>query len=340
MKLEILEASGTPTQIGFSHGEGLRDKIKDTWEFYRGIIRADTDRIKNLALHYGEHIKLYFPEIYEEISGISSGANIEQWKILALNSRTELIRTINSAPSNECTLVYNAELNILAQTWDWAEALESLISLIKISPSNSELEILTLTEPGIVGKMGINNFGVSVGLTILKAPTKLDGVPIHVLLRKCLECKNRDEVLSLLSSTQLGSTSSVTTIYPDEIALGVEVFGNKFFTYTPETRANFCHTNHYLCLEPNAWEIGPDMESSVSRYKRGLLLLENMNEFNPENLKSIIHDKIGNTPICHNYKPDDVIGSDGTVCRILYYPNKREMEIGMGTDKDYHSYKI
>lgn len=341
MSLSVIELSGSPFEIGCGHGEELKEKIEKTWDFYRGIVRADETRIRDLSDLYAGYIKNSLPDIYDEITGIADGSNFELWKIIALNSRTEIIRTINSAPLNECTIAYSSAINVLAQTWDWAEALEDLLSLLSIKIEKTGVKVLTLTEPGIVGKMGINDAGVGVGLTILKAPVPLMGLPIHILLRKCLECRSRKEVQDFLGENPLGTTSSISTIFANEKAYGVEVLGDKALEYTPFEAGDFCHSNHYIAAGgPNAWEVGTDMESSVNRLHRAEQLLSETETPSIESMKCIIQDKEGSTPICHAYKPDSVIGSDGTVCRIILNPNERALEVGMGVNGEYRSYSV
>jgi isopenicillin-N N-acyltransferase-like protein len=340
MKLPVIQLSGSPSQIGHGHGESLREKIAETWGFYRDIVRADEEVIEGIAHRYAWYIENAFPSLFEEMRGISIGANMDFWKIAALNSRTEIIRTINSLPMHECTLVYSSGINILGQTWDWAEALESMVAVLHVTPESGP-EIMTFTEPGILGKIGINGAGIGVGLTILKAPVMLQGLPIHVLLRACMECSSREEIFALLKRHTLGTTSSITVVFGDDKPLGVEILGSEVLEYTNYTGGDFCHTNHYISLpEPNAWEVGSDMESSVGRLSRARSLLKDMSPPSIENIKSIIQDPSGETPICHAYKPDSVIGSDGTVCRMILDPNTCSMEIGMGTDGAYYRYAL
>jgi hypothetical protein len=56
--------------------------------------------------------------------------------------------------------------------------------------------------------------------------------------------------------------------------------------------------------------------------------------------KTDIEDTEGVTPVCHSYKHDDVIGSDGTVCRIIIRPDIRALEVGMGTGGEYVTYSL
>jgi hypothetical protein len=75
-------------------------------------------------------------------------------------------------------------------------------------------------------------------------------------------------------------------------------------------------------------------------FRKARSLLKDMSTPSVENIKIIIQDSSGETPICHAYKPDSVIGSDGTVCRMILDPNTFSMEIGMGTDGAYHCYAL
>merc|ERR1712217_465596 len=64
--------------------------------------------------------------------------------------------------------------------------------------------ILTLTEPGMVGKIGMNENGVGVCLNALRGRVScdpVDGIPVHCLVRMILACESLHEANALLHKT-------------------------------------------------------------------------------------------------------------------------------------------
>ena len=91
---------------------------------------------------------------------------------VCLNARTEIMLS-NAKPNlmssdgpNECTSLFCPTKGILAQNWDWDKTLESLMFVQKITRSDRH-HLIQLTEPGILGKIGMNSAGLGVCLNIL-----------------------------------------------------------------------------------------------------------------------------------------------------------------------------
>lgn len=55
---------------------------------------------------------------------------------------------------------------LLGQTWDWGRPLENLAVLMQLKISENHT-IQMLTEPGIIGKIGLNSHGIGTCLNIL-----------------------------------------------------------------------------------------------------------------------------------------------------------------------------
>lgn len=65
-------------------------------------------------------------------------------------------------------------------------------------------DLLTLTEAGIVGKIGINEAGLAMCINLLRSDSDSGGpaAPMHIILRRVLEdCHNVDEAIALLART-------------------------------------------------------------------------------------------------------------------------------------------
>jgi isopenicillin-N N-acyltransferase-like protein len=75
-------------------------------------------------------------------------------------------KLMSSDGPNECTSLFCPTNGILAQNWDWDKTLESLMFVQKITRPDRH-QLIQLTEPGILGKIGMNSAGLGVCLNIL-----------------------------------------------------------------------------------------------------------------------------------------------------------------------------
>ena len=65
-----------------------------------------------------------------------------------------------------------------------------------------------ITEPGIIGKIGLNSSGLGVCLNILRINKRLDGVPVHIVLRAVLDATNINDALDRAKASGQGKASN------------------------------------------------------------------------------------------------------------------------------------
>lgn len=155
----------------------MAERIRKAWDFYRTLFlsntRTEADLVK-MAEVFLQSIEEFDKNLKLEIEGIAEGSGVEVWKIVCLNARTEIMLS-NPKPNressdgpNECTSMFCPKEGILAQNWDWDKTLEPLMFVQKITQPDGH-QLIQLTEPGILGKIGMNSAGVGVCLNILAA---------------------------------------------------------------------------------------------------------------------------------------------------------------------------
>jgi isopenicillin-N N-acyltransferase-like protein len=157
----------------------------------------------------------------------------------------------------------------LAQNWDWmGRQREALVVLHTQGPSGQS--ITTLTEAGMLAKIGINQSGFALGLNILRS--KRDGsrlgVPVHVLLRHLLDCRSvaraRERLHALQTELELGfgAASNVPCADAQGQAACFEVSPAGWAEVTP-TEGVVVHTNHFVCesLLAEQAPMGPGLSS-------------------------------------------------------------------------------
>jgi isopenicillin-N N-acyltransferase-like protein len=327
--------SGEADERGFQHGQALADRIERTVEFYNRLFGKPEPELFQLASHFKERIQEFNPEYTTEIEAVAAGADLNPLYIYALNARSEIL----ALEPGECTALYFQSTRLLGQNWDWAKPLEALIVLMRIEQPNGH-RIMMITEPGIIGKIGMSSSGLGVCLNILRINKRLDGVPIHLVLRAVLDATNINDALDRAKASGQGKASNILVGDSSGHCFSIEFAGNESFTLTPENKV-LLHTNHYL-----GRDINPDRGPFCSSYARMRTAVEKasaITEQSVETMKSILLDRSNKAlPINRRYVPDDDLEQVGTVCTIIMdLPNQSiHLKKGHTSETDFVIYRI
>lgn len=319
---------GGPHQRGRQHGEQLKTEIAETVDFYRSIFGLPESQVLQLAAHFHNVIQHFNADYIDEITGIAEGADIDPLWIAALNSRTEILTHKDVSVSNECTAVYLPQQSILAQNWDWGRALEPLTVLMKIvKPCGHTIRMIT--EPGIIGKIGMNSAGIGVCLNILTLGQKLYGLPVHIVLRALLDSQSYGAAKSLLQEQGKGKASNIMLADSNGNGVGIEFCGDRSFVLEPG-KDFLLHTNHYLGEAINSPHC-EDFASSYARFKKAKSLLENDKDHSLAQMCRLLSDESDSElPIYREYVVNDSVHELGTVCSIVMSLAQQKMLIRKG----------
>jgi isopenicillin-N N-acyltransferase-like protein len=323
---------GTPFEIGRMHGELLGSLIGDVVQVYMDLFGAlgggDREAIRASAQVFADRIEKFDSRYMEEIRGIASGSGIDLRDILAINARTEILTSL-LASSKECTLFCFAHEGILAQTWDWLRRLEGKPVLLRVRHDDGHT-VLTMTEPGIVGKIGINSAGLGVGLNILSSSQRAEGVPVHVLLRSALDARSWEEAHDRLTKSNIGTNSAITLADDKGRCMTYEYKGDDLKVLQPRAGV-LVHTNHYIA-DPSDSPI-PD---SVPRLRRAESLIAGLTERTVESAKVVLGDRTSEEgTICIPWKDEGEWGDMGTVCSAVMDLKHRKLYISRGHPGSY-----
>jgi isopenicillin-N N-acyltransferase like protein len=237
--------------LGVAHGAAVRATVA----VYRRLLREAAGVGDLLAA--GERVAPHVPgDVVAELEGMAAGAGVDVRELLAVNARTELL----GGGAGECSLAARVAAGEawLAQTWDWHPALAaSVIAWTIRLPGGAWL--LTVTEAGIVGKLGVSSSGLAVGLNFLtcSADGGLDGVPVHVLARRVLEtCATAAGARALLGAARTAASSCLTVAAPGDLfAAELSPGGTRIVEPDPDGR--LIHTNHFLTPPPRGTDVQP-----------------------------------------------------------------------------------
>lgn len=321
-KFPVIELSGTHAEIGFQHGSKLKKRIERTIEFYTDVTKTlnQMDRIENekTILNYAKHfrkvIRDHNPLFATEMEQIARGAGVDPLWIYAINARSEIMSNMEKG-STECTALYFQKTRLLGQNWDWAADFENLAVIMKITFENGH-QILQITEPGMIGKIGFNNKGFGVLLNFLHIAKPMEGYPIHLILRSLLEKHSMNEGLEFVKKLRIGCSGNIIMGDGNGKYQDIEFGGDKYYLLE-NTDSVFTHTNHFI-QNKNLNTEPENMLSSISRYNKASKLISNLNDQSIGKMKEILADNSDSElPICRPYIQGQTMQNVGTVCTII-----------------------
>jgi isopenicillin-N N-acyltransferase-like protein len=239
---------------GRGFGRAHADAVTATVTVYRRLLRETAGDLAPHGDRVAAALHDRWPELIEEVEGIAAGAGQDPLELLAINARTELLAP---GPAAECSVIGRVGDGgvELAQTWDWHPDLAPA-RVVVTTAAPGRPWFTTVTEAGILAKLGLNELGLACGLNFLtcSADGGLEGVPIHVLLRILLErCGSAADALGLLLGERVSASSCVTVAVsePGGAALfAVELSPGGAAVVWPDADGCLVHTNH--CLSPPA----------------------------------------------------------------------------------------
>ena len=335
----------SPGDRGRGLGAAQRERIAAASEVYLRLFELNglgEEEVLCLGRQALTRIGEFAPELGEEIEGIATGSGLAPDLVGAINARTEIL----AAGAGECSTIAclgnatasGAPLGI--QTWDWHEELSDAWMRWTIDhPGGHRIE--TMTEAGIVGKIGISSAGVAVLLNILghRDDGPPIGVPVHILARAVLDrAGGAVEALEILSAAEVSGSTAFTIVADDEdggsvCTVEASPAGPGFVT--PDDRGVLVHTNHFLA-DPGRQadtmvRLGPDSVLRLDHARRAMARqLEG--RIDEESILATMHSHRGGAgAICRHPAQGSVFGDRWrTLATITVEPAARRMTLRRG----------
>ena len=322
----IIKIRGGPEDRGRQQGTLLKERIHRTIEFYKRQILIPEEDVLRIARQFRESTRVFREELYVEIEALANAAGAHPLWIYALNGRTELL---NLNPM-ECTSLAFKKQGLIGQNWDWDSEVEELAVILDIEREDGH-RIVTMTEPGMIGKIGMNSEGIGACLNILLINKPLNGVPIHIVLRSILESRTLEEAKLAIQKSGYGKASNILFGDREGNFNYIEYAGDERFL--KQSRAQFMvHTNHYLArpINPNYG----DFCNSYTRFRVAYDKASALSNFTIDEMKTILTDRSDREyPIWRAYEPDADLQELGTVATIVMDLKAKQLHIRKGNIK-------
>jgi len=318
---------GGPEERGASHGAHLQEKIEGVVDFYGDYIGMREADVFVAARHFKDVVNAFSPEYGREIVALADAAGIDPLWIFAVNARSEITELGN----NECTAAFFPQSGMLGQTWDWFAPLEKLIAVIQIE-LDEDHKVLMMTEPGIIGKIGINTAGLGVCLNFLIDPQTRRGLPIHILMRAILDSGSLPEAKTRISEAGAGRSGNLLVGAAEGEALAVEFRADASYELADDNGV-YLHTNHYRGCDLRTGT--PEQRAnSEQRLARAGALAAASDEYSHQTMNELLSDCAhAEHPICSSYREHPGIPALlGTICTLIMDLPGRKLSLRRGND--------
>ena len=250
-----------PADRGRELGERHRAEIARTVAAYRRLFAARATRpfeVDPWAERAWATIAALAPAAADEIAGIAEGARVPVHEVAMLNARTELLAVADpTGLVAECSTVVALPpggVPVAVQTWDWYNAMADDWFVWTVPHPEGHV-VRTLTEYGVLGKIGVSSRGVGVLFNMLRhgddALAEVHGVgfPVHLLSRQILDtAQDADDAVAQALEASTSASTSITVVDTGGRSASVELFPGGPGVVRPEDGL-LVRTNHFVSEE-------------------------------------------------------------------------------------------
>lgn len=320
--LRVLPLSGRPYEIGYAHGkayaadiqllteERMRLATDPFWTGGRGATLAEVVALGKASLAAHE---AYAPALMEEMRGMAEATGLDLAELVTMNGFTDFVDAVAALPSASSSVGNAENTDVLdaggctaflvapgasrdgtpwiGQTWDMHASATPHVILLDIAPAASPA-LLTFTITGCVGMIGINEYGVTVGINNLNGSDGRPGVHWVYVVRQMLAQRTFDAALRELKRARLSGAHNYLLMGYDEAGAvrGANIEAGSTRKVVTPLDDVLVHTNHCVTPEMNGFERarkGMALESTTTRLaqaerlldaERGAITLESLQE--------------------------------------------------------------
>jgi isopenicillin-N N-acyltransferase like protein len=363
----IIDLTGNAFERGYRHGVEARTRIAGSIRCYASLFAScgiDWLTAQTRARTYRDLIA-GLGEVFDEIEGIAAGSGFLLDEILALNCRTELLpptflsaaelehtdafarnRAIGFRDIGECTSFAVSGTRCadgstrIGQNWDWIGFQRANVVILRTRGRMNAPDFMTLTEAGMVAKIGVNTQGLAIGLNILRADNDREtlGVPVHVFQRLALDFARVDDVVSFSKSLVFSGSSNA--VLGDSLGrIGSLEYSPNGVALIDADQGVVAHTNHFC--DPSLARFQAPLVDTLTTEPRLARAQQHLmgwpDRVTTRNLTTFLRDETGHDgsgklgAICRS--PDPSLPPElrvESVCGVIINCNTREMLVAPG----------
>ena len=322
-KLTVITSLNKGYEFGVILGKAGKDAVHNHlvhepfWQHVQKL--SESEIVQNFHKQTAEH----FPQIYDELRGLSDGLELPFESVFAWNCRGDIL--VNS-PDGCTTLQIPGNPNIIAHNEDGLPSLDQKCYLIDCQ---APAGFMSFCYPGSIPghSFACTRSGLAITINNIRLTGFTPELPRMVLARAVLDCENLDAVCELLERYNLsgGFHYTIAQIGRTEL-LSIEHGGGHCHVTDIQTPTG--HANHVSTVQCDKQLI---TQSSHDRYERTQELLKDPS-LNP---LDILRDHSGEgLPIWRREEddPDD----ENTIASVIFTIGKEQLswEIYSGTSRE------
>jgi hypothetical protein len=259
-ELKFITSPTKGYELGVMLGKAGKDAVhshlvhEPFWQHVQKL--SESEIVQNLHKQTAEH----FPEIYDEIRGLSDGLELPFESVFAWNCRGDIL--VNS-PDGCTTLQIPGNPNIIAHNEDGLPSLDQKCFLIDCQ---AQAGFMSFCYPGSIPghSFACTRSGLAITINNIRLTSFTPQIPRMVLARAVLNCEDLDAVCELLKRHNLSGGFHYTMAQSgSDKLLSIEHGGGN--CHVTEIKQPTGHANHVSTVKCDAQLI---TQSSHDRYER------------------------------------------------------------------------
>lgn len=313
--LTRLSATGTPEEVGSTHGSAFADEIKQYAAdrvTLSGIgTNLDRDAILDIARSMLPAHEAYDTDLSTEMVAMADAAGITPAEAVIVGGYTDFIDTVRAVADGKafedtCTAIItpNGTSNgagFLAQTWDMHASATPHVFMLDVTVAGFPRALLFTTH-GTLGQIGMNDAGIAVGINNLTVTDGALGVTWPFVVRKALKQSTFENAVSCIIDAPLAGAHSFLVL--DANGRGAVIEATPTATHVKHLEDTpLVHTNHCVATATVAVEAErPDslVRSSLARVDQATELLAD----SPHTLEGLMALFADERSICRHPDPE------------------------------------
>lgn len=330
----FLEAAGSHYELGFSIGRRFAVRIQSAVKSCRTNL-PNYPRFLSRNLPYLKATQQTFPELIEELIGVSTGAGITPEDYFFLTNpdlqlaAAPYLHQLHLDGDHCSTLVsFNRDGAVIGHNEDFDPVMQDDLYLLKATVDGVTVFGLQYITEMIGTSASINNFGLVQCINELHSEYRI-GLPKNFIARAVLQCRTIEAAEELITRVKHASGFNHVLIQGDKIT-NIEVAGPKI-AVTHFDHQPFAHTNHYLSPELKESE-KYHTASSRHRFRRLAALVHP--DMSLQDVESVLRD--------HHHAKHTICRHDHTLGSIIFQPalNTAHVCYGRPCEGQYLSYSL
>lgn len=246
----VIKIRGDAGERGYSYGKQTGTLIQENIELYHRHFLASHgvgwESVRAWAERLIPVIQNFDLDHDMEMRAIAEGAGVDVLDVIGLNARSSFSPR---GCTDNCTVVCHIPepgeggTTLLAQNWDNMAGLRAI--LLRVTQPDRP-DILTLTEAGMLAKMGLNSAGLALCVSGLFARDPVaGGVPIFCMMRRVLQSRTLSAAMGVITGTTKDAAHNYMLASGEGAAFDIEAVSKESDILSPDGGL-LVHTNHFL----------------------------------------------------------------------------------------------